>query len=54
MSLSIILQQMGVIIILVAIGFGLQKKGTIDALSGESHAVVRQFANLEITEHQLE
>ncbi|MBP5282077.1 MAG: AEC family transporter [Lachnospiraceae bacterium] len=40
MSLSIILQQMGVIIILVAIGFGLQKKGTIDALTSKKLSAI--------------
>jgi len=40
MSLSVILQQMGVIIILVAIGFYLQKKGTIDALTSKKLSAI--------------
>ena len=40
MSLSIILQQMGVIILLVAIGFYLQKKNVIDALTSKKLSAI--------------
>ena len=40
MSLSVILQQMGVICILVAIGFALQKKNVIDALTSKKLSAI--------------
>ena len=40
MSLSIILQQMGVICILVAIGIYLQKKGTVDTLTSKKLSAI--------------
>ena len=40
MSLNIILQQMGVIIILVAIGFLLQKKGVVDSLTSKKLSAI--------------
>ena len=40
MSLSIIVQQMGVICILVAIGFYLQKKDVIDALTSKKLSAI--------------
>ena len=40
MSLSVILQQMGVICILVAIGIFLQKKGVVDNLTSKKLSAI--------------